>query len=483
MLKSINLMLQTLEEEGIAYCHWKSNEHLSAALEGDTDLDVLFDYEQRSKLDIVLNKCGLKRFLTVSKMHYNGIEDYIGFDEETAKIWHLHTHHRMTLGEKNLKGYTITPWAKEIITHRRKDELGIWCSDYADELVLLCVRMAMKLRLRDSFKTVSKGDMREYNWAKERTNRGDVMKSSQRMLSEAASNEIIRLFDNGFEKKSDLKRLHRILLMDFKCFTGNTRLQSNWMRHKRELFWLIGGICRRLSVNQVNPTRRYSPSGGLAVSIIGCDGAGKSTTLKYIYKEFKKKIDVSVVYFGSGDGSSSLLRLPMRVIAKRMKKSKGTSPDSSNQKDKKKGGFGKFAKIIWAIALASEKKSKLRQMTKMRNNGLLVLTDRYPQTAFPGINDGPLLSDYKSGLMGYISKWERKIYESANKNKPDLVIKLMVPSEVALQRKPDMSIDKIEEKRRIVTALDIAEATIEVDTTKTFEITRSEAMKAIWERI
>lgn len=482
MLTSIRKMLCAFERNNILYCHWKSNEHLAPALEGDTDLDVLFDFEQRSQLDIVLNECGLKRFLTVSQMHYNGIEDFIGFDEETAKIWHLHTHYRMTLGEKNLKGYTITPWAKEILAHRRKDELGIWCSDYADELVLLCVRMALKLRLRDSFKKVSSGDLREYNWAKEHINRDNVIKSSQRMLSVDASNEIIRLFDIGFEDKRELKRLHRILLKDFKCFTGNTRSQSNWKRHKRELFWLIGGVGRRLSVNQKNPTRRYSPSGGLAVSIIGCDGAGKSTTLKYIYKEFKKKIDVSVVYFGSGDGSSSLLRLPMRMVAKQMKKSNGSPTADSNQK-KKKGGLGRLAKIIWAIALASEKKSKLRQMTEMRNNGLLVLTDRYPQTAFPGVNDGPLLSDYTRGLMGYISKWERNIYELANKNKPDLVIKLMVPSEVALSRKPDMSLDKIEEKRRIVSALDIADTTIEIDTTKPFEITRSEAMKAIWERI
>ena len=174
----------------------------------------------------------------------------------------------------------------------------------------------------------------------------------------------------------------------------------------------------------------------------------------------------------------------MRLVAKRLNKSKGTSKDSSgHQAKKKKGGLGRLAKILWAIALANEKKRKLRQMTTMRNNGMLVLTDRYPQTAFPGINDGPLLSDYKHGLMGCISRWEWRIYERASINKPDLVIKLMVPSEVALRRKPDMTLEKIEEKRRIVTALDIAETTIEVDTTKPFEVTRSEAMKAIWEKI
>lgn len=149
MLISIKRMLDAFEQKGIVYCHWKSNEHLAEALTGDTDLDVLFAPEQRSLLDATLNECGLKRFRSTPLMQYNAIEDFIGFDEEEGKIWHLHTHYRMTLGENHLKGYTITPWTKIILDNRRWDESGIWCSAIEDELVLLVVRMTMKLRCRD----------------------------------------------------------------------------------------------------------------------------------------------------------------------------------------------------------------------------------------------------------------------------------------------------------------------------------------------
>ena len=62
MLKSIKQMLDAFEDKNIKYCHWKSNEHLESALMGDTDLDMLFFSEQRSKLDEVLNACDLIGF-------------------------------------------------------------------------------------------------------------------------------------------------------------------------------------------------------------------------------------------------------------------------------------------------------------------------------------------------------------------------------------------------------------------------------------
>ena len=125
MIESIERLLKALDENNINYCHWKSNEHLGEALDGDTDLDVLFDPAQRSELEHVFSECGLKRFRATPQMQYNAIEDYIGFDQETAKIWHVHTHYRMTLGEKHLKGYTITPWGPILLKDRIRVEEGI----------------------------------------------------------------------------------------------------------------------------------------------------------------------------------------------------------------------------------------------------------------------------------------------------------------------------------------------------------------------
>ena len=68
-------------------------------------------------------------------------------------------------------------------------------------------------------------------------------------------------------------------------------------------------------------------------------------------------------------------------------------------------------------------------------------------------------------------------------NQPDLAIKLMVPTEVAIARKPEMTVEEIEQKKSIVMAMDIAEKTVVIDTSRPFEETRSEVMAEIWKMI
>jgi len=140
---------------------------------------------------------------------------------------------------------------------------------------------------------------------------------------------------------------------------------------------------------------------------------------------------------------------------------------------------------MWAISLASEKKKKMRKMVKARNNGLLVLTDRYPQSNMPGCSDGPLLSRYREagGFLQKIYEWELGIYKSASINPPDLAIKLVVPTEIAVARKPEMTFEEIEKKKSVVMKMDISEHSVVIDTSRPFEITRGEVMKEIWNLI
>lgn len=489
MLSSIEKLLKALNEHNITYCHWKSNEHLGEALDGDTDLDMLFDPAQRTELERVFDECGLKRFRATPLMQYNAIEDFVGFDQEAAKIWHVHTHYRMTLGEKHLKGYTITPWGAIILSHRIWNESGIWTSNPSDELVLLLCRIALKLRWRDTGHSLGKDDRVELVWLLERVTKESVTKAAHLMVGDNSASIIEKMIDQPLTKKAQFNALQSSLRKEFRAFTGYSRAGSWFMRTKRELFWLQGGVKRQLGWSQYTANRRVSPSGGLVVAILGCDGAGKSTTLSYIKKQFKTKLDVVSIYFGSGDGSSSLLRKPMKLVARKVGgKGVGHAVEREYAEQKKvsfKSRLYSAAKVLWAVTLAKEKKSKQRQMVKARNNGMLVLTDRYPQSNMPGASDGPLLSRYQSGkgLMKRISKWEKRVYQSFSVNPPDLTIKLMVPTDVAIARKPEMSVEEIDNKKSIVMGMNISEHTAIIDTSRPFEITRGEVMKEIWDLI
>ena len=86
-------------------------------------------------------------------------------------------------------------------------------------------------------------------------------------------------------------------------------------------------------------------------------------------------------------------------------------------------------------------------------------------------------------MMKIIADWEQKVYESFSKNPPDLIIKLNVPTEIAISRKPEMSAEEIENKKRIVNSLNTAEHIVCIDTSQSFPVTRGEVMKEIWKLI
>ena len=486
LLSSIERLLIALDESNIRYCHWKSNEHLRQALEGETDLDMLFDPSQRSELERVFSECGLKRFRATPLMQYNAIEDYIGFDQKEAKIWHVHTHYRMTLGEPHLKSYTITPWGKKLLEDRIRGESNVWTTEPAEEFVILLCRIALKLRWRNMFQKLGKDDNTEIRWLKGRITNSSVERAAKRLLNGMSVENVVSLLDVKITKKSQFKPLRKALKKELKTFTAYGNLGSKFASLRREIFWLYGGVKRKLGWSNYQPSRRVSPAGGLVVAFLGCDGAGKSTTLSYVKKEFNKKLDVVSIYFGSGNGSSSLLRKPMKLVARKVGgKGIGHAVEreyEENEKVSLKSRLYSIAKIIWAITLAKEKKSKQRQMAKARNNGLLVLTDRYPQSNIAGASDGPLLYRFRKrkGILKSIADWEYEVYESFKKNAPDLAIKLVVPTKIAIDRKPEMTAEEIENKKDIVMKFDSASYSVVIDTSRPIEITRSEIMNSIW---
>ena len=93
----------------VNYCHWKSNEHLGAGLDGLTDLDILMESNNREKGVQILRDLNFIQCNSQYGSRYPYVEDWIGFDMETGSLVHIHLHFMMVTGHRGLKEYNL-PW-------------------------------------------------------------------------------------------------------------------------------------------------------------------------------------------------------------------------------------------------------------------------------------------------------------------------------------------------------------------------------------
>jgi len=192
-------LLQGLHAEGIPYCHWKSNEHLRASLVGKTDLDLLVHREAAQPLARILSETSFKRFHTVPHVAYPGIESYFGLDPQSGALLHLHVHYQLTLGEKHLKGYRL-PWENVVLGTRVFDEdAAIYVADPNIEVLLLLVRAALKLRLRDRLSSLLgrayfRGNvLRELCWLAARVYPDRLLEHARSLVGERAARQAVEL--------------------------------------------------------------------------------------------------------------------------------------------------------------------------------------------------------------------------------------------------------------------------------------------------
>jgi hypothetical protein len=502
-LALVSSLFRRLNEAAVAYCHWKSNEHLAAAAAGLTDLDVLVDRSHQLELQRILQALGFKRFATPPLRAYPAVEDYIGLDQSTGRLAHLHLHYELTLGERYLKGYRL-PWEARILATRRLDpEHNICVADPAIELLLLFVRSALKRRWRDGIRRMLSGARasgqtdfeRELTWLQARVQEANVLDVADDLLGPSSSASLKRLLAEP-TSASALAAFAAALRPSLRVHRTYGRLEATLRVWARELHWYADAVNRRY-LHRPIPMRRISPRGGTVIVIVGSDGSGKSTLSRTLQSWLGWKLDVMPIYFGSGDGHAAFYRQPLRLAHRYLRpflRGSGSSRPSLAQepavphalaRDADDGSLHAAARVVWALALSLEKRGKLRRMTCARNRGMVVICDRFPQSDVPGFNDGPLLSlwhEHRWSICRKLACWEAMPYIDANRAAPDLVIKLVAAPAVVSMRRPEMSHMGLERRVEAVKALRFPSTTrvVELDATASLDEIALSARRQVW---
>ena len=482
-------LFDRLHAAELRYCHWKSNEHVGAAVQGRTDLDILVEPGRSDDLQRSLADSGFRRFQPTAATAYPAVEDYLAFDDATTRIVHLHLHHRLTLGQKHLKGYRL-PWEEVVFTTRRLDaKNGLYVAAPEMELLLLLVRDALKRRLRSRLamwlgRVPAKNDFaREFAWLAQRTTINEVITLAVRLVGAQAEAPLRRILENG-ARQQDLFSFAAVARPALRRHRTYGYLAAALLMPAREVFWALGGLSRK-RFHWTTPLRRISPRGGVIVAFLGSDGAGKSTQCAGTIAWLSEKLDVVPIYFGSGDGKSSLLRMPLK-FARSLVDRHAPSANPTERRTGWRGRLRSAALVFWALSLSLEKRGKLRQMIRARNRGLIVICDRFAQNQIEGFNDGRLLGKLAHSrwpLARALAAWEAQPYHDCLLDPPDLVIKLVASPNVALSRRPEMSVEDIERRIAAVQSLRFPAQTrdVEVAADQPLEAVTRSVRRLIWE--
>jgi thymidylate kinase len=432
-LAIVRELAAALDAAGLSYCHWKSNERLYEAVSGTTDLDILFAPDTRDAAADVLARTGFLRFSTAWQRRYPGIEDFIGIDPDTGRIVHVHAHFMLIVGESGLKSYRF-PWEQHVLDRREWDEANqIYRSDAVSELVLLLVREAIKSNLRQGKRSQGKdrkpsGADREFAWLRQRVSSEALRGEATRLLGMQGSDAIQSLFEEGMSSER-LVRLKKNIVATQSANRRYSPVGAWFALRVRSLAGRLIRYGRRLGMKGL-VQRRTAAGKGLIVAFVGPDGAGKSTTVAAVAKELGRKVDVEQVYMGTGKGSAGLLRSAIQTL--RLRK------------------LGKPFKVLWAMSVALEKRSRLLGIDALRREGKIVVCDRYPQTDIEGYNDGPLLGRFRDSRFApfrSIAKWERRCYGQAAEVAPDIVFRLNIGLDGLAQRRSTMNLELIRQKQ------------------------------------
>ncbi len=467
-------LFRRLHNADIRYCHWKSNEHLDVSLDGRTDVDALFDRRAIVPLTRILGEANFKRFVVKPGRGYPGIEDYVGFDSSTGALTHLHVHYQLTLGEKFLKGHRL-PWEERYLSSRVWDaDHEIYIADPHLELTTLVVRAVMKLRWRDAgleamgTPFVRGGMLRELRWLADRVDRARLLDVASELVGERAATLLPAMVDARQPSTGQLRlfgRWARPRLREYRLFGTADAVRQMSAREWGVVWWKV----RNWFLGAPTKSTRTLPHGGLSVAILGADGAGKSTLTGAIAQWLSREVAVVTTYGGSGKGSATWPRRLLQGIAasrRRLagRRASGNGPQRSVPDETSPGRV--LGRLLWVWSLVRERRRRARESRRAKGLGMVVLSDRFPQSQFPGLNDGPRLSRWledRSWLRRWAARHEQAGFRLVELSPPDLVLKLHVSPEVASRRKPETPPHQVRSGIDMVRQLRFPETTKVVD--------------------
>jgi hypothetical protein len=490
-IPSLADLLDELGRQQIRYCHWKSNEHLAAGLAGLTDLDLLVDVADAERLRALLTGRGLRKLTPPPAKEFPGMEHFLGFDHNSGRLYHLHVHQQLVLGEEHVKNHHLPLEARFLESARPLHGVPVPSPEL--ELAVLVVRALLKYRDRDVVKDVLairspglRDTVRaELDWLLDRAGVAEVRAALQD--AEVVPIDVVVRFLQTYRREPRAGTTFLML---------RSRLRS-CLRSARRHGW-TSAKARRLAARWRRGSRaRMTPaSGGRTIAVVGADGSGKSTVSHELARWLGWKLDVRVHYLGSKSPSrrSRWSYAAFRALRRSHRAASGRFGPASVPA----GALATARDVAFGLhhlAVGHDRARRLHQARRDARAGRVVIFDRFPLVALSSrqehlVLDGPRIRTALGEPVGRIVRGlaarEEDLYRAFGL--PDHLVVLHVSADVAAARKPDHRPDVLaakalaaDELARLATRSDVATRTICVDADRPLDTVLLDLKRRVWD--
>ncbi|MGD0104514.1 MAG: hypothetical protein ABSC06_10800 [Rhodopila sp.] len=481
-------LVNALNDCGVACCYWKSRHHLSAALSGTSDLDLLVIQADHALLQQTLVNCGFKLFPSAHFRDDPCVTSFLGFDEASGRLLHVHVHSFIVMGHALLKNYRL-PWTRSILSRAiLHPTLPIRILDPATEALLLLLRRSLD---------ASKADpVALHNWhektarlaAAQEALRRDVDRTALHaraveFLGEDLAEPITaEFFTPGRPVPAVLRRKIRRTLAPWRRYNAAEAM----VRGSGRAAALAWDTINKRFLHAPRPMCRRPFAGGLVIAMLGVDGSGKTTLTRTVRAWLGAEMDVMPIYFGTGGGRPSLILAPLKLmvpLVRTLMRRKPAGASHGQISGRAPGPVYACLLALWATVLAIEKRRKLTAAHRGAARGAVVVADRYPQDQLLSFNDGPLLPRLRA-VPAWLRRFEARSYALARRLPPDLVIRLDATPDVLARREPDMDRAVLVARTQAVKQLEFLDVPlVAIDATAPLDEVVRRAKREIWRRL